>query len=90
MTASNHGPSGAKPRVIRYERKRLALLGNQRAVKHGYYCRSAREARWAKWQALLEEDRRRSAEWARTIPQTDYGAICEAIDRERREKEASP
>jgi hypothetical protein len=78
MTASNHGLTGTKPCVIKYERKRLALLGNQRAVKHGHFTKAAREARWAAW----EELQRRSAEWARQQPAIDYAAICEAMERE--------
>jgi hypothetical protein len=29
--------------------------------------------------AAFEEQRRRAEEWMKTIPETDYGAICDAI-----------
>jgi hypothetical protein len=88
MPASKPGLNGAKPRVIKYERKRQALLGNQRAVKHGYYTAKAKEARWQRWKALLEADRVRSEAWARTIPPIDYDAICDELIRLRAEQEA--
>ena len=34
------------------KRPRGAPLGNQNAVKHGYYTRTAKEARWQAWQQL--------------------------------------
>jgi hypothetical protein len=65
-------------------RKRGGQPGNRNALKHGNYSPRVRAARWAE----------RQAEWRvlerRTIPVTDYDAICEAMRREReqREKEA--
>jgi hypothetical protein len=58
-------------------RKRGAQPGNQNAVTHGRHSAPVRAARLA---ARLEEQRR-SDEWMKTIPATDYGAICDEIRR---------
>jgi hypothetical protein len=94
MTASKLGSSGTKPRVIKYERKRLALLGNQRAVKHGRYTAAAKAARQARLEAAREawrEQERRSNEWIRSQPgyRIDYHAICQTLINLGREKEAA-
>jgi uncharacterized protein YjcR len=49
--------------------------GNQNAVKHGRFSAPVRTARRAAW----EDRERRSAEWMKTMPKTDYGAICDGI-----------
>jgi hypothetical protein len=52
-------------------------VGNQNAVNHSYYTAAVQAARWAAWQ----EQCRCSDQWCRSQPQTDYGAIYEALER---------
>ena len=56
-------------------RKRGGQPGNSNAVTHGRYSAPRRAER----KAAAEERERHSQEWQATIPQTDYGAICDAI-----------
>ena len=56
-------------------RRRGGQPGNQNAVTHGRFSTPTRAAR----KAAREESDRQHAEWMKTIPKTDYGAICEAI-----------
>jgi hypothetical protein len=62
-------------------RKKGAQPGNSNALKHGRYSVPARAARRAAWEAERAEQARRHAEWMKTIPKTDYSAICAAIER---------
>ncbi|MDF0517736.1 hypothetical protein P0R31_10880 [Bradyrhizobium yuanmingense] len=86
MNASKPGPSGAKRRVIRFERKRQALLGNQRAVTHGRTTAAAKAARLEALKEHQSAEKARSDTWARTVPQTDYGAIVDQLRALRRAK----
>ena len=89
MTARNPDLSDAKPRVIRFERKRQALLGNQRALKHGRTTAAAKAARLERQKVFMEEQRLAAIEWNRTVNKPiDYGPILDELDRLRREKEA--
>jgi hypothetical protein len=58
-------------------RKRGGQPGNQNATTHGRHSAPVRAARLA----AFEEQQRRSAEWMKTMPKTDWGAICDAIRR---------
>ena len=60
-------------------KKRGAPLGNFNALKTGKYSPRKRLERRAVREASRAEERRGAAEWAATVPQTDYGAICDAI-----------
>ncbi len=66
-------------------RKRGGQPGNQNAVKHGRHSAPVRAARLA----AGEEQQRRSEEWMKTIPQTDYGAIVDDLRAARQRKEAA-
>ena len=66
------------------KRKRGGQPGNQNAVTHGRYIVPVRAARLA-----AEEKQRRSAEWMRTIPQTDYSAIIDGLRVLKQRKEAA-
>jgi len=57
-------------------RKRGGQPGNSNAVTHGRYSAPRR----AEQLAAAKERWRRSQEWQATIPQTDYGAICDSIN----------
>ncbi len=66
------------------KRKRGGQPGNLNAVKHGRQSAPVRSAREAAW----KEQQRRSEEWMKTIPPTDYGAIVEEIRALKERKEA--
>jgi hypothetical protein len=72
------------------ERKRGGQAGNQNAVKHGRNSAPVRAARRAAALALYEESKRRSAEWVKLCPPTDYGAIVDRLRELRRRKAAGP
>lgn len=55
--------------------------GNQNAMKHGRYSLPKRAARRAMCAAREQEQREKHAEWVKTVPQTDYGAICNGLKR---------
>src|SRR5438477_474475 len=61
--------------MIVKKRARGGQPGNQNAVKHGRHSVPVRAARLA----AFAEQQRRSAEWMKTIPQTDYGAIVDNL-----------
>ncbi|MDB5630427.1 MAG: hypothetical protein JWQ51_2767 [Tardiphaga sp.] len=63
------------------QRKRGAQPGNQNAVTHGRHSRPSRERRQAEWEAQQAHHR----EWMATVPATDYGAICDALAKLKRE-----
>jgi uncharacterized protein YjcR len=63
-------------------RKRGGQPGNQNAVTHGRFSAPVRAARQAAW----KEQQRRSDEWIKTIPKTDYAAIVEGLRALRRAK----
>ena len=73
QTSIPHNSSRGSKRMS--GRKRGGQPGNQNAVTHGRHSAPRRAER----QAAAEERRRRSDEWAATVPRTDYGAICDAI-----------
>jgi hypothetical protein len=56
-------------------RKRGGQPGNQNAVTHGRHSAAGRAER----KAAADERQRRSDEWTRSAPRTDYGAICDTI-----------
>lgn len=56
-------------------RKRGGQPGNQNAVTHGRHSVPRRAER----KAAADERQRRSDEWARSAPPTDYRGICDAI-----------
>jgi uncharacterized protein YjcR len=60
-------------------RKRGGQPGNQNAVTHGRHSASFRAAKRSAAQAMYEETRRKSEEWLRSCPQTDYGAIVDRL-----------
>jgi hypothetical protein len=62
--------------------------GNQNAVTHGLFSAPVRAARRAALQALHEESRRKSEEWASLCPPTDYGAIVDRLRELRRQAAA--
>ena len=61
------------------KRKRGAPLGNQNALKHGRYSPRVKAERLAAVQAAFKEKQKRSDEWIKSQPKTDYAAICDAI-----------
>jgi hypothetical protein len=65
-------------------------VGNQNAVKHGRYSAAAKAERAAWWETFKtewKEQELRSAEWIASRPQTDYHAICLALELEREQRE---
>jgi hypothetical protein len=58
-------------------RRKGGQPGNQNAVTHGRFSEPVRAVR----RAAAEERAKQHREWLKTIPATDYGAICEAIRR---------
>jgi hypothetical protein len=50
-------------------------LGNQAAVKTGWYTKSAKALRWQHWRELEA----RSKAWIASRPQTDYDAIVDEL-----------
>lgn len=67
-----------------FRRRRGGQPGNQNAVTHGSFSAPQR----AKRLAAAAERHERHQEWLKTIPKTDYGAICEAIRRDRNKPRA--
>jgi uncharacterized protein YjcR len=57
------------------EKKRGGQPGNQNAVTHGRFSAPVLTARQAAW----DEQQRRSDEWIKTVPKTDYDAIVEGL-----------
>jgi hypothetical protein len=57
------------------KRMRGGQPGNQNAVTHGRFSAPVRAARRAAAERGAEQHR----EWMKTMPKTDYGAICDAI-----------
>ena len=53
--------------------------GNQNAVTHGRHCAPVRAARRAAALALHEKRKRKSDQWVKLCPPTDYGAIVDGI-----------
>ena len=68
------------------KRKRGAQPGNKNAMKHGRYSVPLRAAWLASVRASFKEQQRRSDEWIKTIPKTDYAAIIEGLRALRRAK----
>jgi len=66
-------------------RKRGGQPGNGNAIKHGRFSASVRAARLAAW----EEQQRRSDEWMKRIPETDYAAIVDGLRVLKQRKEAA-
>jgi hypothetical protein len=64
-------------------KRRGAPLGNFNALKTGKYSPRKRAERRAAREASLAEERRRAAEWAATVPQTDYVSICLGLAAEK-------
>jgi hypothetical protein len=67
-------------------RKRGGQPGNENAVTHGRHSRRRRAER----EAEAAERRRREAEWAASVPPTDYGAICDAMAAEKARRSGGP
>jgi hypothetical protein len=59
-------------------RRRGGQPGNQNAVAHGRFSAPQRAQRVA----AAAERNKQHREWLKTIPVTDYGAICGAIRRD--------
>jgi uncharacterized protein YjcR len=55
--------------------------GNQNAVTHGRFSEPKRAQR----RAAAEQRAKQHSEWMKTLPATDYGAICAAIKAHRRD-----
>jgi hypothetical protein len=72
------------------KRNRGGQPGNQNAVKHGRHSAPVRAARRAAVLALYEESKRKSDEWIRSRPPTDYGAIVDHLRELKRRKAAGP
>jgi hypothetical protein len=68
------------------KRKRGGQPGNQNAIKHGRHSAPVRAARRAAVQAFYEESRRKSDEWAKMCPATDYDAIVDGLRELKRRK----
>jgi hypothetical protein len=60
-------------------RKRGGQPENENAVTHGRHSRRRRAERVVE----ATERRRKEQEWAAKVPQTDYGAICDALAAEK-------
>jgi len=92
MIVRNPDLSDAKPRVIRYERKRLALLGNQRALKHGRTTAAAKRARLEAQKAFQEAGAKAHAEWLASLApilqacDAQQARILAELERERAER----
>ena len=69
-------------------RKRGGQPGNQNSVTHGRHSAPVRAARRAIALALYEESKRKSDEWVRLCPATDYSAIVDHLRELRRRKAA--
>jgi hypothetical protein len=65
------------------KRKPGAQPGNFNALKHGRRSKRKRAERRAVAVARLREQEERSLAWMESIPETDYGAICDAIAADR-------
>ena len=61
------------------ERKRGGQPGNKNAIKHGRFSVPLRAARLAAVRAAWREKQRLSDEWIKTVPKTDYAAICDGL-----------
>lgn len=72
------------PQILGKGRKRMrgGQPGNQNAVTHGRFSAPVRAARVA----AAEERAQQHREWLKTIPKTDYAAICVAIEAHRRDQ----
>jgi uncharacterized protein YjcR len=70
------------PQYLGKGRKRMrgGQPGNQNAVTHGRFSKPVRAAR----RAAAEHREKQHQDWCKTIPKTDYGAICDAIKAHRR------
>ncbi len=74
----------ATAQVLRKGRKRMVRRkggqpGNQNAVTHGRFSAPRRAER----KSAAEERDRQHRQWMKTMPETDYSAICEAIKNHR-------
>jgi uncharacterized protein YjcR len=56
-------------------RRRGGQPGNQNAVTHGRFSEPIRAAR----RATAEQRQKQHQEWVKTLPKTDYAAICDAL-----------
>jgi hypothetical protein len=63
-------------------RKRGGQPSNGNAIKHGRFSAPVRAARLA----AAEQRAKQHREWCKTMPTTDYGAICDAIKAHGRDK----
>ena len=63
-------------------RRRGGQPGNQNAVTHGRFSEPVRAAR----RVASEQRKKQHQEWVKTLPKTDYGAICDAIKAHRRDQ----
>jgi hypothetical protein len=70
------------------QRRKGAQPGNLNAMKHGRFSRQKRAEHLAERLAESAERTRRHQEWLKTIPRTDYGAICDAIRESARKARA--
>ena len=70
------------------KRNRGGQPGNQNATTHGRHSATVRAARRAATLALNEESKRKSDEWIRSRPLTDYGAIVDHLRELKRRKAA--
>jgi hypothetical protein len=72
----------ATPQHLRESGKRMrgGQPGNQNAVTHGRFSAAVRAAR----RAAAEQRAQQHREWMKTMPNIDYGAICDAIKEHRR------
>jgi hypothetical protein len=62
-------------------KRRGGQPGNQNAVTHGRFSEPVRAAR----RASAEQRQKQHQEWGKTLPKTDYLAICDAIKAHRRD-----
>jgi hypothetical protein len=72
------------PQILGKGRKRMrgGQPGNRNAVSHGRYSAPVRAER----RAAAEERAKQNREWLKTIPKSDYAAICVAIEAHRRDQ----
>ena len=70
------------------KRKRGGQPGNTNNLRSGKWSLRVRAARLEALKERQAADKARSDAWARTVPEIDYGGICEELERLRRAKEA--
>lgn len=76
--------------MLTEKRKRGGQPENFNALKHGRRSARKRAERRAAVQVTAQERRRLEAEWAASVPKTDYEAIVEKLNQVRCSRPAKP